>query len=215
MKTIIWTLLIAFAALISANMPTPPSVVGAWKQVGNQDGLTTVTIFSKGQFATSVFDVANKKFVETYGGTYKVEGNTLTQTFEFYTSDSTKVGTSQALTVSQKGKNLVTKAAGSKAKVVWQPIDDSANAPLAGAWRITGREGQNGEIAVIRKGPRRTIKIMSGTRFQWTAYNVETKQFSGCGGGTYILKDGQYTETIEYFLGMRAAWACRSRLGPK
>ena len=43
------------------------------------------------------------------------------------------------------------------------------------------------------------MKILSGTRFQWIAYNVETKQFMGTGGGTYTTVDGKYTENIEFF----------------
>ena len=47
--------------------------------------------------------------------------------------------------------------------------------------------------------PRKTMKILSGTRFQWIAYNTETKQFMGTGGGTYKTIDGKYTEKIEFF----------------
>ena len=47
--------------------------------------------------------------------------------------------------------------------------------------------------------PRKTMKILSGTRFQWIAYNIETKQFMGTGGGTYTTIDGVYTENIEFF----------------
>ena len=47
--------------------------------------------------------------------------------------------------------------------------------------------------------PRKTMKIVSGTRFQWIAYNTETKQFSGTGGGTYVTINGKYTENIEFF----------------
>jgi hypothetical protein len=46
---------------------------------------------------------------------------------------------------------------------------------------------------------RRTLKLLSGKRFQWIAFNVETKEFSGTGGGTYTTKDGTYTENIEFF----------------
>ena len=48
-------------------------------------------------------------------------------------------------------------------------------------------------------GARKTMKILSGTRFQWIAYNNETKEFFGTGGGTYTTTDGKYTETIEFF----------------
>jgi hypothetical protein len=40
---------------------------------------------------------------------------------------------------------------------------------------------------------------LSGTRFQWIAYNTETRQFMGTGGGTYSTKDGKYTENIDFF----------------
>ncbi len=43
------------------------------------------------------------------------------------------------------------------------------------------------------------MKILSGTRFQWIAFNVATKQFMGTGGGTYTTVDGKYTENIEFF----------------
>lgn len=48
-------------------------------------------------------------------------------------------------------------------------------------------------------GDRRTIKILSGDRFQWVAFNSATKEFSGTGGGTYTAGNGKYTENIEFF----------------
>lgn len=51
----------------------------------------------------------------------------------------------------------------------------------------------------MRPGARKTIKILSGTRFQWAAINSETGEFFGTGGGNYTFKDGKYTENIEYF----------------
>ena len=63
---------------------------------------------------------------------------------------------------------------------------------------ITGRV-RDGEMSKMTPGARRTMKILSGTRFQWIAYNVETGEFSGTGGGTYTTKNGKYTENIEFF----------------
>ena len=40
--------------------------------------------------------------------------------------------------------------------------------------------------------PRKTMKILSGTRFQWIAYDTETKKFMGTGGGTYTTANGDY-----------------------
>jgi hypothetical protein len=43
------------------------------------------------------------------------------------------------------------------------------------------------------------MKVLSGTRFQWIAYNIAKKQFLGTGGGTYTTINGKYTENIEFF----------------
>jgi len=59
------------------------------------------------------------------------------------------------------------------------------------------RDGEVQERDTSR--PRKTMKILSGTRFQWIAYNTETKEFKGTGGGTYTTIDGKYTEQIEFF----------------
>ena len=47
--------------------------------------------------------------------------------------------------------------------------------------------------------PRKTMKILSGTRFQWIAYDTSKKTFIASGGGTYTTKNGVYTENIEFF----------------
>ena len=80
---------------------------------------------------------------------------------------------------------------------VWTRLDDGTGA-LAGNWQITGRM-QGDKMNEMRPGARKTIKILSGSRFQWAAINTETKEFSGSGGGNYTFKDGKYTENIEFF----------------
>ena len=59
------------------------------------------------------------------------------------------------------------------------------------------RDGKKQTRSIDR--PRKTMKLLSGKRFQWIAYNTETKQFMGTGGGTYTTKDGVYSENIEFF----------------
>jgi hypothetical protein len=51
----------------------------------------------------------------------------------------------------------------------------------------------------MQLGARRTLKILTGTRFQWAAINIETKEFFGTGGGRYTFENGKYTEHIEFF----------------
>jgi hypothetical protein len=51
----------------------------------------------------------------------------------------------------------------------------------------------------IKPAARKTIKLLSGQRFQWAAINTDTGEFFGTGGGTYSFREGQYTEHIEFF----------------
>jgi hypothetical protein len=81
---------------------------------------------------------------------------------------------------------------------IWSRIDNGSPGQLAGAWLITGRM-EGSDMTKITPGARRTMKILSGTRFQWIAYNVESKEFLGTGGGTYTTANGKYTEVIDFF----------------
>jgi hypothetical protein len=83
-------------------------------------------------------------------------------------------------------------------KQAWTRIDDGTPGELAGAWLITGRY-RDGAIQRRTPGVRKTMKILSGKHFQWIAYNTETREFSGTGGGTYTTTNGKYTENIQFF----------------
>jgi len=78
-------------------------------------------------------------------------------------------------------------------------IDDGKPGKLEGTWLFSNRM-RNGKLGDPRSAdnPRKTMKILSGTRFQWIAYNVETKEFMGTGGGTYTTTNGKYTENIDF-----------------
>jgi len=78
-------------------------------------------------------------------------------------------------------------------------VDNGSPGALNGAWLMSGRirDGETQQRDTNR--PRKTMKILSGTRFQWIAYNTETKKFMGTGGGTYTTNDGKYVENIEFF----------------
>ena len=65
-------------------------------------------------------------------------------------------------------------------------------------------DGWKGSRRKVRKdatlnGARKTLKFLLDGHFQWTAFNTETFQFLGSGGGTYSAQEGDYIETIAYF----------------
>ena len=165
------------------------SVIGAWEQIHtaeNGEKTKSVVIFSDGYQVISVYDVKTGKFKSTNGGTWKLVGDTMTEKVEFDTDNSERVGTevSFKVTISDSSIGIV----GSDMKL--KRIDNGLPGKLQGAWLMSGRvrDGKTQERDTSR--PRKTMKILSGTRFQWIAYNTATKQFMGTGGGNLYNHQG-------------------------
>ena len=186
-------LLILFSQFLNSQ-----SIIGAWeKYETNSDGSTHrhIVIFSEGFKSTSVFDSSNGKFISTNGGSWFLDGSTLTEKIEFDTQDQEKVGSTIKFQLDIKD-NIVTNINSGN---TWNRIDDGSPGQLNGAWLMSGRfrNGVKSTRSIDR--PRKTMKILSGSRFQWIAYNTETRQFMGTGGGTYLTVKGKYIEQIEFF----------------
>ncbi len=175
---------------------------GAWEVVtmnGEQLGHRGVFMVEAPYAFYTEFDVEEKKFVGSLGGGIEVMANRIMFTNEFNTWMPDEIGRTYQMTGMLKA-NMVTftwPVGDSRVEMVAQRIDDGVS-DLAGSWRITDRM-RDGEMQAMRQGPRKTIKMITGTRFQWAAFNPDTQQFSGTGGGTAEVKDGKYIEHIEFF----------------
>ena len=134
-------------------------------------------------------------FLATNGGLWERNEDVVTELAEFNSADPEAVGKEVSFKVFMTDSTLTIVGRG----MVFKRIDDGSPGELQGAWLMSGRK-RDGEIQQRDTSrPRKTMKILSGTRFQWIAYNTETKQFMGTGGGTYTTIDGKYTENIEFF----------------
>lgn len=179
-------------------------LVGAWEIVqynGEKPASRTVQIFSRNYFMSTNYSLENKVFESSMGGFYEMQGGTVSLAIDYHTQDTSMIGQSFSFKVKSAEDQTATwkgKIKEEKVTAIYKRID-AGDSPLAGAWSIGRRVGQTGEMREMTPGPRKTVKILSGTRFQWTAMNTETKEFFGTGGGTYSLKDGVYTENIEFF----------------
>ena len=178
---------------------------GAWRLSNGSgttaNGTTAMKLVQDGFFTVAVYDQKDKKFLGTYGGTYTTSKGKLTAVYEFNTFDSTLVGKSAMVNHSlQNGKwQLTGLGSDTKGAETWERVNEgTASSPLTGTWRIIGRE-RDGQMSTMQAGPRKTLKVLTGTRFQWIAFNPKTGEFSGTGGGTYTANDGKYTEHIEFF----------------
>ena len=195
MKNIITLiLLVLFSTSIKSQ-----SLIGSWElTLENKFGIKEkqIVIFSSNGFQSiSIFNAETGEFIYTNGGTWELNGDNLTEKVEFDTGNPERVGSKVTFKIILK-KNSITVPDMSR---TWKRIDNGKPGKLEGAWLMSGRyrDGKKQTRSIDR--PRKTMKLLSGKRFQWIAYNTETKQFMGTGGGTYTTKDGVYSENIEFF----------------
>lgn len=166
---------------------------GAWQLKRGEN--IQVAILQDNYFVVSIYNLAGKNFVDSFGGTYSLKDGSMSGHIEFSGNQKDMIGQDFNLPVTVKDNAMTINREGNVEK--WEKIDGGQGF-LAGKWRITSRE-QDGKMVDIPLGPRRTLKVLSKTRFQWVAINVETGELFGTGGGTYTFKDGKYTENIEFF----------------
>lgn len=141
------------------------------------------------------------RFIGAGGGSYQLNGDKIQLTFDFYTDDNSIVRVPQnySIDLNKNEFTLQGSISGTPFTQTWKQLD-AKKAPLDGDWRFASRIDEEGNVGERRTpGPRQTVKILGGGRFQWAAFNYETKEFMGTGGGTYEAKNGKYTENIKFF----------------
>lgn len=189
--------IITLLILIVVTAFQPPvnniSLTGAWHY--EEDSREETLTFVDGYFVHAAFDKAGKQFLYTWGGPYVVKDDKIEVTVQFNTQQKEKVGETVSIAWSDNNEQLVANVDGKEK--TWKQLDKGLG-ELAGVWRIASRKQANQPVS-MPLGPRRTLKILSGSRFQWVAINIQTKEFSGTGGGAYTFKNGKYTENIEFF----------------
>ena len=190
MKKIILSITILLSFILNAQNP-----IGAWERVHiSKDGkeLKSVVIFSESHQSISVYESKTGKLIHSNGGSWKLEGLTMTEVVEFDTDNPKRVGSAVVFDININDQFL--EIVGSEIK--FSRLDKGAPGNLNGAWLMSARirDGKKQERDISR--PRKTMKILSGTRFQWIAYNTETKKFMATGGGSYTTLKGKYKDIL-------------------
>lgn len=180
------------AVASSSSGVTPKDIAGAWQLDGD---IRQVLIITSNYWSIAGFGA--DRFEYTFGGTYTINPHsTAFAVVQFNSAEPQQVGQELRFRLSLENDVLhITPSEDSTQK--WTRLD-RAESPLAGVWRINGRH-VNGTLQEMPLRARRTLKILSGTRFQWVAMNIETGEFSGTGGGTFTFENGRYVEKIEFF----------------
>jgi hypothetical protein len=182
---------LGWAVMIPKNEKSSPRVIqkdpaGCYLSK-QEDGSVLSLLIADNYFSLTSYNPELRRFNYTWGGPCAIESGTM----RVFVAQQGAVGNEVAATLEWTKEGL-------KFNSTQFHNHDNANGELAGCWRITARE-QNGKMTEMQKGVRKTLKIMTGSHFQWVAMNTETGEFFGTGGGKYTFDKGQYTENIEFF----------------
>ena len=190
------SLCLLFFFVLPVLAQTNSSPDGAWQR--KTDSATISWIISEGYFMQVSYTTEGHRFINASGGMLKQIAESIETEVEFNSTKKDDVGSFHLYDFIITGNELTLKHHDEIQK--WKRIDDGNPGQLFGAWLFSGRKiNPTEEIQPYTPGVRKTMKIMSGTRFQWAAYNTETKEFLGTGGGTYTTYNDKYTENIDVF----------------
>ena len=175
-------------------------VNGVYEKTGKNDTSTQTSrlMIKDSYFILTIFNSAPASFHYTVGGILTTEGKNFTVNLEFNSAiakDSLKTlkGTFQL-----KGNRcMVIFDNGLKLDLEKVTKEDQN---FEGAFLMAGRVTDQGESRRRIDVPRITMKMLLDGHFQWIAFNKETFEFSGTGGGKYVADNtGAYIEQIEFF----------------
>ena len=148
----------------------------------SENGIINRIIIDNNYLVMTSYKVDSNKFIKTIGGFYNKKGNRFNMSLEF--NSNFKNDSISKIEIEKKAN--------------WKKISLKEN-DLQGKWLMVGRVRNGNEQRRNLNRPRKTMKLLINGYFQWIAFNTETFQFSGSGGGKYITEDGKYIENIEYF----------------
>ncbi|MEM9829564.1 MAG: hypothetical protein AAF944_02950 [Bacteroidota bacterium] len=188
--------------ITTAGCALAQTMEGGWKLKSADGqplaGVEMIAICQDGYFMFGQYQ-SDGSFISAGGGGYELADGKLNLLYDFFTDDASQVRSPIVYSAQLTDSQLTLKNTPNGTQV-WERLSEETT-PLTGVWRFATRvdeEGNEGERR--RAGPRMTIKILSGNRFQWAAFNYATKEFRGTGGGTYqTTEGGKYTENIEFF----------------
>jgi len=199
--TISLGLIFSFTNTFKPNESAKSSIEGAWEIQRVVEGklVKHQVLISGKAFTFTEYDSKTGAFGFTKGGTWTRDKDKMNITYEFHTQDSTMVGVEEEWVAKFKKNKL--KLITSSDKGAYISIDNPTETEMEGAYLFSGRKKDGvGELrSRDTNRPRKTMKVLTGSHFQWIAFDTEKKKFYGTGGGSYTAKDGQYVENIEFF----------------
>jgi len=192
--------LLVLTHFFSANSLSGQLSNGVYEKTEKNDtaSQTSRLIIKDNYFILTTFNSSPASFINTVGGILKTQGDKFTVNLEFNAAiakDSLKVLNGLIVL---KG-NQCTLVFDNGKKLAFEKVPKEVQ-QFEGAFLMAGRVTDQGESRRRIDVPRITMKMLIDGYFQWIAFNRETFEFSGTGGGKYIAdQTGAYIEQIEFF----------------
>ena len=142
----------------------------------------------------TVYSEDPSEFMYTHGGFYKASQEGIKVNLEF-NSQFKKDGVKELDLVAKSMEN----------KIILGPNQlefikvEAAGQDLDGHWLFATRGPDTGQERRDDSNARKTLKVLGHGSFQWIAYNTESFEFFGTGGGSFTSADGAYVENIKFF----------------
>ncbi|MCG2460843.1 hypothetical protein K8352_08790 [Flavobacteriaceae bacterium F89] len=143
----------------------------------------------------SVYKTSPPEFVKTLGGFYKINNDTLEMQLEFNSNFGKDSLMQLRIPFAQTDRGIQFRLEGLKDFKATPKMKQD----LDGEWLFAARTADLDKGRRDAKNPRKTLKFLLDGHFQWIAYNSDTFEFFGTGGGTFTSKNGRYRESIEFF----------------
>lgn len=223
MKKLVFILLLVAGLGSSFSIKTPQQpkatpLEGTWKLVSanwydnnpRYANSAIYKIYTGGRFAFVYFDTKTGAFQGAGGGTYVTNGENFTEKLEYFSWDSTAVGTSQTYNFKIEGKSFKQigllnseKYKNYEIKEVYERVEEGISSvkskhPLIGVWDIESAQ-YGPEKSDIQKEYGKVIKIITPGHFYGAFFNPETGKFSGVGFGTWRTEGNNYIEKVLVF----------------
>lgn len=189
---------IALCSILVVSISVQAQIApGVYKAVETMDeGERSYLLFvSENYMIHTVYDHDPVDFVETRGGFYSLEGDSLLVKLEFNSGFEESGERTHRALMEEEGGALIFN--GNKQRAYQR--ESSKKQDLDGQWLFATRGPDTGQDRRGEENPRKTLKFLQDGYFQWIAYHTESMKFSGTGGGRYTAQDGTYTEKIQFF----------------
>lgn len=177
---------------------------GAWRLVERSGEATTgetIKLYSNGYYTWATYGGEDGTFLAAGGGTHTLDFQHYEERCEIDSRDPALSGHTSVYRAVRDGNRLTLQYLKSEGhEEVWEKMDEADDSEMATCWRIhRKRDAGDAEWRTIDYAPRKTLKMLTNSRYQVLAFNSHTGQFVGSSGGTWDKTDGTYREHIAFF----------------